>query len=734
MVGGGCEAVEVQNAFARAPLIEDPTRCVHLPHTRPASGWVAQHDARIMRGVRVLPLLAIALTLLSCSDEPPGGPGDGGFLPTGDGGTITGPDGGPLLGVDGSTITCISGLTALELSPASSTVSLRGSTPDAITYAATGVVGGRRRSVPNEQLAWFATRADDSAPGSVVNGVFQPLGGVGGRVTVHATDGCVEGLATVDLVLEVSLGVPPSPGAFDGTPVVGGAEAPLIVYPSDETRFPRNIFRTLFQWRTGTTTNFRLTFEGPAGKVTVYTDGAHPLCADKNPAAGCWEADEQAWSFIAGSNAGEVVTWTVDGLDGSTVRRSDSIRIGFSRRDVAGAIFYWSTTSAGIRRANVRDANPEDYITGKPKTRYPSGTEVRCVACHTLSRDGRYMAAPVQATSGDSLWVMEVTGSPPPTPLLDAIPDTKGHGWATFSPDSAEVVAAWKGKLWSLDRASGTKLYDISVGAGMAKGTHPDWSPDDRFLAIATGEGDAPGNASIALLRRNAAEGRFGAPEVLVPSVGGVTHLFPMFSPDGQWIAFSSGSGGHGDDEAQLQVVRAELSDPRPTAIELVRANRVVSNRVTDGQHQNSLPTWAPPGDLAWVAFNSKREYGVVSDGRMQQIWVAAVDLSKAEAGEDPSYPAFRLQFQGLEENNHRAFWTLDVRDPPPDAGVPDGTADAGVDAGGDGGLDPGGEGDAGMCIANQELCDPVDDVCCDGASLCNTNDNGETYRCLLSF
>jgi hypothetical protein len=28
----------------------------------------------------------------------------------------------------------------------------------------------------------------------------------------------------------------------------------------------------------------------------------------------------------------------------------------------------------------------------------------------------------------------------------------------------------------------------------------------------------------------------------------------------------------------------------------------------------------------------------------------------------DPSYPAFRFAFQDLAENNHRAFWTLDVR------------------------------------------------------------------------
>src|SRR5207237_629343 len=154
-------------------------------------------------------------------------------------------------------------------------------------------------------------------------------------------------------------------------------------------------------------------FTGPGSTVTVYTDGAHPLCAAKTPAAACWEADEAAWTYIAGSNAGATVTWTVDGLDTSTVpptvRRAltpapallDKVTIGFSKQDVVGAVFYWSTTSAGIRRANIADAAPEDYITGVPGTTYASPADkVKCVACHVVSRDGKYMAAPVSAMSG----------------------------------------------------------------------------------------------------------------------------------------------------------------------------------------------------------------------------------------------------------------------------------------------------------------------------------------------
>ena len=105
------------------------------------------------------------------------------------------------------------------------------------------------------------------------------------------------------------------------------------------------------------------------------------------------------------------------------------------------------------------------------------------------------------------------------------------------------------------------------------------------------------------------------------------------------------------------------------------------------------------------------REYGVVLPKGRQQIWVAAVDVNKlGQPGVDPSYPAFRLQFQGLNEDNHRAFWTLDVRDKPriPQDPTPDG----------------------GVCIPSGMACDPTLDSCCNSADRCDTPNNGDTYTC----
>lgn len=664
-------------------------------------------------------LLGSALCAVGFSCGGGGDAGDtGGGAHAASGGPGAGGAGGHgSTGSGGGQVACIDDLESIALTPADETVRLDGVSAAPIAFKATGTwKGGTTQDITANQLLWTATRNDDTPPGAIQDGRLAPNPSAGGVVTITASDGCVTGTTTVKFVLDATVGTPSDPGAWAGVPVTG-FPAPSIVYPSDQTRFPRNLYRTLFQWHSEDFTEFRLVFEGQHSTVTVYTDGVHGLCADANPAAGCWEVDELTWNFIAASNAGATATWVVDALDTSTnpptIRRSEAIEIGFSKQDVTGAIFYWSTTSAGVRRGKISRQNPEDYIVGKPGTTYPPDNTVGCVACHTVSRNGKYMVAPVKASSGGSLWIMEVTASAPPNPLVTQVDDTGGHGFATISPDDNYVVAAWGGKMWRVDRATGAYIDELPTGA--LKGTHPDWSPLGGELVFATGDGDAPGGSSLAKVPFT--NGAWGQASAFLPPPAGKTNLFPMFSFDGQWISFAQGRGGHGDDRAQLMVIPAAGGQP----IECINANRVTSNRMTDGQYQNSQPTWAPPGDYNWIAFNTKREYGVVLDEGTQQIWVAAIDVEKAQLGQDPSYPAFRVPFQGLHENNHRAFWTLDIND---------GTGGEGGMGGGSG--MGGGAGSGGTPCASiltvDEVCDPLQD-CCETGSYCDSYD-GMTYTC----
>jgi hypothetical protein len=123
-----------------------------------------------------------------------------------------------------------------------------------------------------------------------------------------------------------------------------------------------------------------------------------------------------------------------------------------------------------------------------------------------------------------------------------------------------------------------------------------------------------------------------------------------------------------------------------------------------------------------WVAFQSKRDYGVILSptskygDQKNQLWVAAIDVSKL-GKEDPSYPAFRLPFQELTENNHRPFWAEDTTKPPPgDAGTPDaGPPDSGTDAG--------------TCVPRFGDCSSGG-TCCDPYT-CEPSGDGTAYTCI---
>jgi hypothetical protein len=176
-----------------------------------------------------------------------------------------------------------------------------------------------------------------------------------------------------------------------------------------------------------------------------------------------------------------------------------------------------------------------------------------------------------------------------------------------------------------------------------------------------------------------------------------------MFDPEGDQIAYT--------DTSRLFLVPPGGGP----SVELTAANTMVNNAPATPK-ENSMPTWAPPGDLHWIAFNSVRPYGLLTGGGNNQIWVAGVDFGKLS--QDPSYPAFWLPFQTISDKNPRAFWTLDVRTqlpdggPLPDAGSPDaGPTDAGAfDAGSDAGPP--------ACVLLGVSCDPVTSICCDPQAL----------------
>jgi hypothetical protein len=426
-------------------------------------------------------------------------------------------------------------------------------------------------------------------------------------------------------------------------PGTDGAREPAIVYPNHETMFPINVSRIHHEWSIGGTNDlFLLRFEGPNTTVSVYTTIPN------------WLPSEEQWDWIAESNRGKSVTLTVFGADRATpndVWQSAPITLLFSDAEVEGGIYYWSTGTKGVMKALVSDPIPVKFYTDPAAENADT-----CVACHTLSRDGKRLAV---GYGGEKLWEVDV---PDRKRILPTQPgQERASAWTTFSPDGKMLLVAASGKLTLIDSDTGAPIGQnqglVPLPAGKI-GTHPDWSAlgDKVVFTLGTkgGNKDVEGGAVAILPYDN---GVWGSPEIVVPSTGTAdNNFFPVWSPDSQWIAFVNAQGKSKDAvTAVLKLVSSKGGEP----IALTRVNQRVNNQNGVLEIGNSMPTWAPstkPG-VFWIAFSSLRAYASLrpQDAKEDQIWIAAID---PRLSGDPSYSAFWAPFQSLEEGNHRAFWT----------------------------------------------------------------------------
>jgi Tol biopolymer transport system component len=299
-------------------------------------------------------------------------------------------------------------------------------------------------------------------------------------------------------------------------------------------------------------------------------------------------------------------------------------------------------------KALVSDRTPEKFYTD------PKAADAKtCVACHTLSRDGKRLAVNYGAEKIKEVSVparaaiVPATGAP-----------TRAGGWTTFSPDGKQLLVAANGVLTLIDSDTGETIGPnngiVPLGGKLA--THPDWSAlgDKVVVSLATNakNKDMQGG-SIAILPYSA--GTWGAPEVIVAATGTENNFFPVFSPDSKYIAFVKALGSSKDEVTSvLELVPTAGGTP----VEMVRLNHRVNNADGVTKVGDSMPTWAPstkPG-IFWLAFSSVRAYATLraATDKLDQIWIAAVDPSLP----DPGYAAFWAPFQTMPEGNHRAFWT----------------------------------------------------------------------------
>jgi hypothetical protein len=329
-------------------------------------------------------------------------------------------------------------------------------------------------------------------------------------------------------------------------------------------------------------------------------------------------------------------------------------------------------------RATVANETPEKFYTDPAAS--DSGT---CVACHTLSRDGKRLAVgyggeklrevsvperetivPSGMTTTDPVptdpMMMPKPGMKPKPGMMPGMGGGMASAWTTFSPDAQMLLVAANGVLTLIDANTGATIGDNSGVVAIPSGTvatHPDWAATGDRVAITLGT--KGGNkevegGSIAVLSYD--KGAWGTPEVVIASKGSDdNNFFPVWSPDSKYLAYVHADGKSKDAvSAELRLFDVSSGD----VISMVRLNQRVNNADGVTAVGNSMPTWAPSTKAGtfWLAFSSLRAYSVVrpADKQKDQIWIAAVDPNAT----DPGYAGFWAPFQSIADGNHRAFWT----------------------------------------------------------------------------
>lgn len=573
-------------------------------------------------------------------------------------------------------------LVRIELSPASSELVLRSGGPRTTQWT---VQGTRRDGTTVTRVTGITWTLDSTRFGTIDGGgIFtanaQLAGAVQVRASVMGADGMISATATLTIRIATTIvdgAVDPALIAeLDALPV-GTSAAPTIAYPLDRAVMPQNVTAPEVHWQpTGSANDvFRIRWSKPSVSVTAYV--LHRGAAFTHR----WATDPAAWRALVDSDVNENVQLQVDRVELPARRLTQTSRatIEIARGAVAGTIYYWN-----VDRGRIMKISPATGRTTEMTPRWSAAGETRCIACHSVSRNGRYMAVSVE---NDVLGaVLDLTAAET-IPTFERAEDRR-YSFSTFNPDATRMLVNWiepptgGSTAWTdprrfelLDPATGRRV--AATGLPAANVSQPEWSPDGRSVALIANvsssvqRADAYESGDLAVMAANGAD-QFGGVRTLHAGAslagapeGGSADEHPSWAPNGQWIAFAHGefgratAGGGGGASTEFPGALYLIASGGGSAMRLDRAN--------DGPSGNRAywPTFSPFESVGvpsgqryyWLAYFSARRYGNTPQRR--QLWVTAIDTAPS-GGADPSHVPYWLPGQDSTSDNAAAYWTAE--------------------------------------------------------------------------
>ena len=559
-------------------------------------------------------------------------------------------------------------LMSIEVQPPDATVAIdNGSGNAPIGYSAIGHFSDGSSQPLGDAV--FALDDAGQRIGALAGAQFTANGGAAGTGQVVATAQGRTGMTGVTVTvhtLTLGPGVPPdAPGKLGGTPAPG-ALSPQVVYPLDGAVMPASVASPDVQWEGTAQTGDLFHVKIVAGGATVES-----IVANAAGFTWDWMPGPADWSLLSSSAGAQPVTVTVDHWDAqSGLQGSNPVQLSLAAADVRGAIYYWDLSEGKMQRLD--DTGRSLAIPNPPPN--PSDATNHCVACHTISRDGRYLAGELWGGGlsgavfdlGDPNVIM---GNPAPT--LAPV-NSYNSLFSTFNPDATRLVTNDGTALALIDPKTGMPVPTAGTPLPTAKAAHPSWSPDGTLIAFVN---NIDGSWAVDYTTGDlqvipvSAGDTFGAPTTIVASSTGDPAFkapsWPDFTPDSQWIAYGAGVNSRG----RNSVGTPPMEVVYPGALFLVgRAGGtpVRLDNACSGKLDCYLPSFSPydSGGYFWLVFYSLRDYGNAQAGtkgtQRRQMWVTAIDKSKLGTGDASSVP-YWLPMQDPKTENMSAFWA-----PPP--------------------------------------------------------------------
>jgi hypothetical protein len=557
-------------------------------------------------------------------------------------------------------------LMSLEIQPANATLTYTG-TPISLDYKAIGTYAdGHTAEVPNAE---FSLDADGSRLGQFDAATFAASGNAAGKGGVFATVG--DQVAATSVIVNVhptrlGPGVPAdAPDKFPDSPPAG-VGSPTVVYPLDGAVMPTSVKAPNVQWEGPSADGDLFRVRLVAGNATIDTFLA--VAPDFTFSS---QLDPADWQLLINSLGAGGITVTVDHWDSTNGAQGGTpLQLKMISADVAGAIYYWNLGEGKMERI---DAGGRSVAIPNPPVSAETGS--RCVACHSVSKDGRYLSGSMwggglQGAVFDMSDPNVRTADPAPT-LSPVSSSTYTQLFTTFNPDASRLLVN-VGQTFTLRNPADGAVVP-STGLPTERVSHPAWSPDGQTVAyisnIRNGADTTAwavdythGDLSVMAAMPGDA---FGAPTTLVANSTGdaafAAPSWPSFSPDSNWIGYAAGTNSRGANDG--------IGARYPGALFVV--NRAGGEaRILDvacsGARDCHLPNFSPydAGGYFWLVFYTFRDYGNAQAGtkgtHRRQLWITAIDKAKLASGQgDPSSVPYWLPDQDVATNNMSAFWAL---------------------------------------------------------------------------